>query len=137
MGRPQPIIFDHVIHSHGPRIPRPFTFTGTRHHDETFTREHSPTLANVRRPAEHLFCAEKSHDLSKGQGHGLFFARNHLLSRARYGPGRVLALKDCWVDGNSLEDEIMLLTLVEDVPNVIHLVKYWDAQHDSRILDVH
>ena len=59
------------------------------------------------------------------------FSRGTVCYRVQDKDGQVLALKDCWVDENSLEDEVTLLKLVEGVPNVVRLVKYWDVKHDG------
>jgi hypothetical protein len=64
------------------------------------------------------------------KGRGLF-SRGTVCYRVQDKDGRVLALKDCWVDENSLEDEVKLLRLVEGVPNVVRLVKYWDVKHNG------
>ncbi|KAG1848321.1 hypothetical protein DFJ58DRAFT_842963 [Suillus subalutaceus] len=37
------------------------------------------------------------------------------------------ALKDCWVDVDSLDHEVKFLQAVDGVPNVVQLVKYWDV----------
>jgi len=64
------------------------------------------------------------------KSHGLF-SRGTVCYRVQDKDGQVLALKDCWVDENSLEDEVKLLRLVEGVPNVVRLVKYWDVKHNG------
>jgi hypothetical protein len=39
------------------------------------------------------------------------------------------ALKDCWVDFDSLNHEVEFLWAVNGVPNVVQLVKYWDVEY--------
>ncbi|KAG2126454.1 hypothetical protein BD769DRAFT_1388147 [Suillus cothurnatus] len=38
------------------------------------------------------------------------------------------ALKDCWVDIDSLNHKVEFLQAVDSVPNMVQLVKYWDAE---------
>ncbi|KAG1783138.1 hypothetical protein EV702DRAFT_1191576 [Suillus placidus] len=39
------------------------------------------------------------------------------------------ALKDCWVDVDSLDHEVEFLQAVDGVPNVVQLVKCWDVEY--------
>ncbi|KAG2338455.1 hypothetical protein BDR05DRAFT_1004158 [Suillus weaverae] len=43
--------------------------------------------------------------------------------------GTEFALKDCWVDTESLDHEVTLLCAVDGIPNVVTLKKYWDVQY--------
>ncbi|KAG1768592.1 hypothetical protein EV702DRAFT_1203220 [Suillus placidus] len=43
-----------------------------------------------------------------------------------------LQLKDCWVDAESLDHEVMLLRAVDGIPNVVTLKKYWDVQYTGQ-----
>ncbi|KAG1787145.1 uncharacterized protein HD556DRAFT_1449074 [Suillus plorans] len=43
--------------------------------------------------------------------------------------GTEFALKDCWVDAENLDHEVMLLQAVDGIPNVVSLKKYWDVQY--------
>ncbi|KAG1847304.1 hypothetical protein DFJ58DRAFT_730184 [Suillus subalutaceus] len=42
---------------------------------------------------------------------------------------REFALKDCWVNAENLDHEVMLLRAVNGIPNVVSLEKYWDVQY--------
>jgi hypothetical protein len=39
------------------------------------------------------------------------------------------ALMDCWVDIDSLNHKVEFLQAVDSVPNMVQLVKYWDAEY--------
>jgi hypothetical protein len=57
------------------------------------------------------------------------FSRGTVCYRVQDKHGKEYALKDCWVDETSLEHEVKLLKMVEDVPNVVHLVKHWNVKY--------
>jgi len=103
-GRPQPIICDYLIYSHAPLIPHPFTFTG-RHgdiHEVNFRRpaEYCHTISMIQNPS--LICTGLWILYGKVM---VFFLRGSVCYRVQDKDGWVLALKDCLVDGNSLQDE--------------------------------
>jgi hypothetical protein len=52
------------------------------------------------------------------------FSRGTVCYRVQDKHGKEYALKNCWVDEKSLEHEAELLQAVEDVSNVVHLVKH-------------
>jgi hypothetical protein len=61
-----------------------------------------------------------------------FFKRGTVCYRVRDKSDREYALKDCWVNEEVKDVEINLLNAVQDIPNVVQLVKHWDVLFDEQ-----
>ncbi|KAG1837090.1 hypothetical protein F4604DRAFT_1692459 [Suillus subluteus] len=60
------------------------------------------------------------------------FSRGTVCYRVRDNTNTEYALKDCWVDAESLEHEVEVLDQIRGVPNVVQLVKYWDVKYEGQ-----
>ena len=61
----------------------------------------------------------------------VFFSRGTICYRVQDEQGKEYALKDCWVDEKTIENEVNFLEMVKDIPGVVHLEKRWDVKFNG------